>query len=60
VVAYQRPLQRDFYQFNFWSFQMGEVRINLSNFVTIGLMAYVAVWAINKGMTKFGYENYKA
>jgi hypothetical protein len=39
---------------------MGEVRINLSNFVTIGLMAYVAVWAINKGMARAGYGQWKA
>lgn len=30
--------------------KMGEVRINLSNFVVIGLMAFLAVWLINKGL----------
>jgi hypothetical protein len=39
---------------------MGEVRVNLTNFVTIGLMAYVAVWAINQGLNKFGLSQWKA
>lgn len=30
---------------------MGQVRINLTNFITIGLMAFVAVYAINKGLS---------
>lgn len=30
---------------------MGEVRVNLTNFITIGLMAFVAVYAINKALT---------
>lgn len=29
---------------------MGEVRINLTNFVAVGLMAFIGVWAINKGL----------
>lgn len=39
---------------------MGEVRINLTNFITVGLMAYVAVWAVNQGLSKFGLAQYKA
>lgn len=39
---------------------MGEVRINLTNFIAVGLMAYVAVWAINKGITAAGYGQFKA
>lgn len=39
---------------------MGEVRINLSNFITIGLLAYVGVWAINKGLEKAGYPQWAA
>ena len=29
---------------------MGEVRINLTNFISVGLMAFVGVWLINKGL----------
>lgn len=39
---------------------MGEVRINLTNFVTIGLMAFVAVWAINKGLAAAGQTQFQA
>ena len=39
---------------------MSEVRINLTNFVTVGLMAYVAVWVINRGIAKAGYSQFKA
>lgn len=33
---------------------MGEIRINLSNFVAVGLMAFIGVWAINKGLKAVG------
>ena len=39
---------------------MGEVRVNLTNFLTIGLMAFVAVYAINKGLTAAGYQQWVA
>lgn len=39
---------------------MGELRVNLTNFVVVGLMAFVAVWIINRGMTKAGMAQYKA
>ena len=39
---------------------MGEVRINLTNFLTIGLMAFVAVYIINKGVAYMGHPEYKA
>jgi len=39
---------------------MGEIRINLTNFVTVGLIAYIAVWAINKGLDKAGMPGWKA
>lgn len=39
---------------------MGEVRINLSNFLAVGLMAFIAVWLINTGLTKAGMSQYKA
>jgi large-conductance mechanosensitive channel len=40
--------------------KMGEVRINLSNFVVVGLMAFVAVWAINKGLAAANLQKYQA
>ena len=39
---------------------MGEIRINLSNFITVGLIAYIAVWAINKGLDKGGLPQWEA
>lgn len=33
---------------------MGEIRINLSNFVAVGLMAFIGVWVINKGLKAAG------
>lgn len=39
---------------------MGEVRINLTNFIAVGLMAYAAVWAINKGLDRAGFGAWKA
>lgn len=33
---------------------MGEIRINLTNFITIGLIAFVAVYALNKGLRAAG------
>lgn len=39
---------------------MGEIRISLTNFITIGLISYASLWAINHAMKKFGMEQYKA
>lgn len=39
---------------------MGEIRVNLTNAITIGLMAFAAVYAINKGLDYFGLSQYKA
>lgn len=33
---------------------MGEIRINLSNFVAVGLMAFIGVWVLNKGLKAAG------
>lgn len=33
---------------------MGEVRINLTNFITIGLMAFVFVYLANKALAYTG------
>lgn len=47
-----------FFSFNHLESKMGEVRINLTNFVTVGLMAFVAVYAINKGLSMAGYSRF--
>lgn len=39
---------------------MGEIRVNLTNAITIGLMAFAAVYAINKTLDQFGYSQFKA
>lgn len=31
---------------------MGEVRVNLTNFITVGLMAFAFTWAANKVLRK--------
>lgn len=33
---------------------MGELRINLTNFVAVGAMAFVGIWVINKGLRAAG------
>ncbi len=40
--------------------KMGEVRINLTNFITVGAMAFVGVWLINKGLAYAGKQNWQA
>ncbi len=39
---------------------MGNVRIDLANFITISLIAFVGVWIINRGLDKAGFSQYKA
>ena len=39
---------------------MGEVRINLTNFVAVGLMGFIAVWAINRGLAAAGKGQWQA
>lgn len=39
---------------------MGEVRVNLTNFIAVGLMAFTFVWVANKAMDKFGLAQFKA
>lgn len=39
---------------------MGEVRVNLTNFLTIGLMAFIAVYAINKGLAYANMSQWQA
>lgn len=38
---------------------MGEIRVNLTNFITIGLMAFLAVIVINKGLQYAGKPHWK-
>lgn len=33
---------------------MGELRINLTNFITVGLMAFIALFIISKGLQAIG------
>ena len=40
--------------------KMGEIRINLTNTISIGLMAFVFVWLANKGLTYAGKPQWKA
>lgn len=37
---------------------MGELRINLTNFVTVGLMAFVFVYGANKALNAMGKSNW--
>ena len=39
---------------------MSEVRPSITNFITIGLMAYVGVWLVNKALDKAGKPQWKA
>lgn len=39
---------------------MGNVRIDLANVVTIGLVAFLSVYAINRGLEKINMGAYKA
>ena len=36
------------------------IKIDLTNFITIALIAFVSVYAINKGLTYAGLSHYKA
>lgn len=40
--------------------KMGELRINLTNFLIVGLMAFIAVWAVNRGLAKANMTQYQA
>jgi hypothetical protein len=39
---------------------MGNVRIDLANVVTIGLVGFLGVWVINRGLTKLNFAQWKA
>ncbi len=36
------------------------VKVDLTNFVTIALIAFIGVWAINHGLVVAGLSHYKA
>lgn len=38
---------------------MGEIRINLTNFITIGLIAFAGIYAINKALTVAGKPGWR-
>lgn len=37
---------------------MGQVRIDLSNFISVGLMAFIFLFAVNKGLAAAGKSNW--
>lgn len=39
---------------------MGDVRINLRSLVTIGLIGFVGVWAINRALAAAGMSQWQA
>lgn len=39
---------------------MGEVRVSLTNFIAVGLMAFVAVWLLNRGLARANLTQYQA
>lgn len=39
---------------------MGQVRIDLSNFLAVGIMAFVGVWVINRVLVKVGKPQFVA
>ena len=39
---------------------MGNLRIDITNVVTIGLVAFVSVFLVNRALTLAGYPQYKA
>lgn len=39
---------------------MGEIRVSLPNVITIGLVAFAAIYAINKGLDYAGLSRFKA
>jgi hypothetical protein len=39
---------------------MGNVRIDLANVITIGLIGFIGVWVFNRGLTKMGKSQWKA
>lgn len=39
---------------------MGDVRINLRSIVTIGLIGFIGVWAINRVLMATGMQSWQA
>lgn len=39
---------------------MGNIRIDVANVITIALVSFVGVWAINKGLTMAGLQRFAA
>lgn len=39
---------------------MGNIRIDVANVITIGLVAFVGIWLINKGLGMAGFGKFAA
>ena len=39
---------------------MGDIRINLRSFVTIGLTAFITIWLVNRGLAYAGLGQFTA
>jgi hypothetical protein len=39
---------------------MGNIRIDFANVITIALVGFLGVWAINKGLTMAGMQRFAA
>lgn len=39
---------------------MGDIRINLGNFVSVGLIAFVFIFAVNRALAHFNLQKYEA
>jgi hypothetical protein len=39
---------------------MGNLRVSLDTFVTVGLMAFIFIYLMNKGLVYAGFSQYQA
>jgi hypothetical protein len=39
---------------------MGNLRVSLDSFITVGLIAFVFVWVANQGLSALGLSQYQA
>jgi hypothetical protein len=39
---------------------MGNLRVSLDSFITVGLMAFIFVWGMNYALKAAGYGQYQA
>lgn len=38
---------------------MGEVRVNITNFIAVGAMAFIFVWVANRGLNAAGKPQFR-